>query len=145
MKIAISNVTRREGHNKSRMDIEILIKLLRGMAIGIAVAGTQTGKEYKFGGLSEYSGRVNRYSHLKGKLVAVLLSGERKRSRIVLFLKPLLSFVNSTDEELDFGRLPELYFREYGQDGSQKIPNLSEYESHYKALARHIRRVQPAT
>ena len=123
------------------MDVDTLIKFLRGMGVGTINAGTQAGKEYKFGGLSEYSGRVNRHAHLKGKLVTVLLSEERKRSPIVLFVIPLLSFVNSTDEELGFGRLPESYFHEYWQDGSQKIPNLSEYESHHKALARHIRRV----
>jgi hypothetical protein len=123
------------------MDVDTLIRFLRGLPVGSAVPGTQTGKEYKFGGCSEYSGRVNRYAHLNGKLVTVLLSRERKRSRIVLFLEPLLSFVNSTDEELGFGRLPKSYLHEYGEGGSQKIPNLSEYESHYKALARHIRQV----
>jgi hypothetical protein len=123
------------------MDVDTLSRFLREMVVGTPVAGTQEGKEYKFGGISEYSGTGRRYAQLRGELVTVLLSGERKRPKIVLFLAPLLFFVNATDEELGFGHLPEAYFRKYCQEESPQIPNLSEYEFHYKALARHIRRV----
>ena len=121
------------------MNLKKLTNFLREMETGTSIAGIQAGKEYKFGGIREYSGRGWRYAHLKGEPVVVLISAERKRSGIVLFIVPLLMFVNATDEELDFGRLPEAYYRRYCLEKSPKIPNRHEYECHYKALARYIR------
>ncbi|MCP4116917.1 MAG: hypothetical protein GY737_16240 [Desulfobacteraceae bacterium] len=125
------------------MNLETLMKFLCGMDIGTIIPGAQAGKEYKFGGVSEYSCRGKRYAHLKGKPVIALLSGERKRSRIVLFVSPLLLFVNGTDEELGFGQIPATYYHNYRSGDSPGIPNLYEFESHYKAFARHIKKAFP--
>ena len=103
------------------------------------IPGTVNGKFYKFKGIQKYSGR-GKFSHLKGTDVMVLDSNERKRS-ILLFFEPLLSFVNSNPSDLTFGRLPVGYIEKYRNGENKVIPNLYEYESHYKSLARYIQRL----
>ena len=133
--------TGQEELGRKPMDLDTLTSFLGSLTTGTSIAGTQTGKEYRFGGLRSYSGRGRWYAHLKGEPVAVLLSAERKRAEIVIFVAPLLLFVNATDEELGYGRLPQAYYRRYCLPESPEIPNRYEYECHYKALARYIRRV----
>jgi hypothetical protein len=103
------------------------------------IPGTVNGKFYKCKGIQKYSGR-GKFSHLKGTDVIVLESKQRKRP-IILFLEPLLLFVNSDSKDLDFGRLPIKYIEEYRNGKTSEIPNLYEYESHYKSLARYIQRL----
>ena len=123
------------------MDVEALISFLDNLGRDTSIPGIQGGKRYKYGGLRRYSGRGRWYADLKGQPVAVLLSAARRRPEIVLFVEALLPFVNATDEELGYGRLPQAYYREYCLPESPEIPNRYEYESHYKALARYVRRV----
>lgn len=130
------------GTGPNTMDIETLSRAIREMKIGTPVAGIQEGKKYTFGGIREYSGRTSRYEHMKGQPVVLLISQDRKRTEIALFIAPLLMFVNATDEELRFGRLPVDYYKKYCIEKSPEIPNRHEYQCHYKALALHVRRLR---
>jgi len=116
-----------------------LIKTLNQIRQGETIPGTIAGKSYRFEGIRKYSGR-GRYSNLKGKDVIVLKSVERKRS-IILFLAPLLSLVNSAFRDLTYGNLPIAYIEKFRSGDLNGIPNLFEYESHYKSLARYIQRL----
>ena len=116
-----------------------LIKTLNQISEGETIPGTIAGKSYKFKGIQKYSGR-GRYSNLKGKDVIVLQSFERKRS-IILFLPPLLLFVNSASKDLTYGNLPIAYLEKFRNGDLSGIPNVYEYESHYKSIARYIQRL----
>ncbi len=116
-----------------------LIKTLNQISQGETIPGSIAGKSYKFKGIQKYSGR-GRYSNLKGKDVIILQSVERKRS-IILFLAPLLSLVNSASKDLTYGNLPIAYIEKFRNGDTNGIPNLYEYESHYKSLARYIQRL----
>jgi hypothetical protein len=116
-----------------------LIKTLNQIRLGETIPGTIYAKSYKFKGVHEYSGR-GKHSRLKGKDVIVLQSVERKRP-IILFLAPLLSLVNSASKDLTYGNLPIEYIKEFRYGDDKGIPNLYEYESHYKCLARYIQRL----
>jgi hypothetical protein len=116
-----------------------LSNILSKIDDGVMIPGTVNGKFYKFKGIQKYSGR-GKFSHLKGADVVILESYERKRS-IILFLEPLLLFVNSDSRDLTFGRLPIKYIEKYRNGKTQEIPNLYEYESHYKSLGRYIQRL----
>ncbi len=121
------------------MTKEQLIKTLNQISLGETIPGTISGKSYKFKGIQKYSGR-GRYSNLKGKDVIILQSVERKRS-IILFLAPLLSLVNSASKDLTYGNLPIAYLEKFRSGDYKGIPNLYQYESHYKSLARYIQRL----
>ena len=114
-----------------------LLKYLGKIDDGESIPATVNGKFYTFKGIQKYSGR-GRFSNLKGTHVVVLESKERKRL-IILFFEPLLVFLEGNLEDLDYGRLPEGYVKKYRTGEPNQIPNLFEYESHYKALARHIK------
>lgn len=116
-----------------------LIRSLNRISLDETIPGTIAGKAYKFKGIQKYSGR-GRYSNLKGNDVIILQSVERKRP-IILFLAPLLSFVNSAYKDLTYGNLPIKYIEEFRCGEYKGIPNLYEYESHYKCLARYIQRL----
>ena len=116
-----------------------LFNILSKIDNGAMIPGTVNGKFYKFKGIQKYSGR-GKFSHLKGTDVIVLESYERKRS-IILFLDPFLLLANSDSRDLDFGRLPIKYIEKYRNGKIPEIPNLYEYESHYKSLARYIKRL----
>jgi len=117
-----------------------LTTILGKMNHGDVIPGTIAGKSYTFTGLEKYPGR-GRFSHLKGQDIIVIMSGERKRSMIKLFVDPLLLFVNAPPEELSFGHLPHEYMRVFNWRNKPKIPNVNEYETHYKSVARHLQRI----
>lgn len=117
-----------------------LLKTLNRLEIGKKIPGTVSGKKYTFAGIREYPGR-GRYAHLKGTAVIVLRSAERKRSDIILFFQPLLVLVNSKTSELGFWKLPTTYSDQFRSGENLGIPNLWEYESRYKSLARYIKRL----
>ncbi|HEY5498203.1 MAG TPA: hypothetical protein VIK19_07705 [Syntrophales bacterium] len=114
-----------------------LTTILGNLNQGDAIPGTIAGKSYIFIGIEKYPGR-GRYANLKGQDVIVPMSNERKRSRIVLFLDNLLLFVNATPSELRYGYLPKEYMKLFRGGKKPIIPNLYEYETHYKSLARHL-------
>ncbi|MFH1738272.1 MAG: hypothetical protein ABIH23_04645 [bacterium] len=122
------------------MDEHALLKILRNLRIGTPIAGAIVGNVYTFGGVREYSGK-GRYPHLKGQMVAVLKSDNWKRPEVLLFLGPLLIFVNAADEELGYGKMPAAYFDRYRLGKIFEMPNRHEYVTHYKALARYIKRM----
>ena len=121
------------------MEARKLFEYLRKIDVGEIIPGTVTGKYYTFKGIHKYSGR-GRFSNLKGTDVVVLGSQKRKRL-IILFPEPLLLLLDGNLEDLDYGRLPVGYAKEYYSGEPSEIPNLFEYESHYKALARHIKKM----
>jgi hypothetical protein len=134
-------ITKMGAVKKNRdMNRQDLLEFLRNLEIGTRIPGAITGKTFKFGGLKTHSGRGH-FPHMKGELVVVLISEARRRSEILLCLDPLLLFVNAKDEELEYGCLPNTYVREYCLEGAPEFPNRSQYESHYKAMARYIRQV----
>ena len=120
----------------NQMQTQELFELLEKIDKGEIIPGTITGKFYIFKGIQKYSGR-GRFSNLKGTDVVVLESRERKGS-IILFLEPLLLLLDGDLEDLAYGKLPVGYAKEYYSGEPIEIPNLFEYESHYKALARYI-------
>ncbi len=113
------------------------MQVLKEVKRGARISGTVTGKFYTFKGIEKYSGK-GRYSHFKGIEVVVLQSDKRKRRMIILFPGPLLLLVNADLQWLRYGRLPEDYLDRYWS-GNRGVPNLYEYESHYKSLARYIK------
>lgn len=115
-----------------------LIEALKDLKESARIKGTVAGKFYTFKGVEKYSGK-GRYPHLKGIEVVVLQSNQRKRQMIILFLEPLLLLVNADLQELRYGSIPQDYLRQYWGGDSRALPNLYEYESHYKSLARHIK------
>ncbi len=115
-----------------------LIETLGQLKIGQKIPGTLFKKTYCFSGVQKYPGR-GRFAHLKGKDVVVLHSNERKKSKIILFFEPLYILVNSNIEDITFGHLPPEYIEKYRSGDSQGIPNIYEYESHYKSLARYLK------
>ena len=117
-----------------------LITIISQIKIGSEIPGTIRGKSYSFGGIQKYKPR-GRYSYLDGTEVVVLHSNERKNARIILFLEPLLLFVNATESKLSHGQLPSSYIEAYRSGDTQGIPNIYEYESHYKSLARYIKKL----
>jgi len=117
-----------------------LITIISQIKIGSEILGTIRGKSYSFGGIQKYKPR-GRYSYLDGTEVVVLHSNERKNARIILFLEPLLLLVNATESKLSHGHLPSSYIEAYRSGDTQGIPNIYEYESHYKSLARYIKKL----
>lgn len=117
-----------------------LIEVLKELKGGDRISGTLAGKFYTFKGIEKYSGK-GRYPHLKGIEVVVLQSDKRKQRMIILFPEPLLLLVNADLQELRYGRLAQDYIHQCWSGDSRGIPNLYEYESHYKSLARHIKRL----
>ena len=114
-----------------------LLERLKAMKPGQAVNGINPGKQYRFGGLEAYSSR-GKSPRFDGELVVVLESEDRKRRRIKLFVSVLEYFVRHDGEFLAHGRLPPEYCAKYRAGMNHGVPNLFEYESHYKALALHL-------
>ena len=117
-----------------------LIKVIEQIDKDIKIPGAIAGKFYSFLGIKKYSGR-GRFHQLQGEEVIVIQSGERKRSRIMLFLDPLLLMVNADIGDIQYGKLPHEYIKKYRRGLLKGIPNLYEYESHYKAIARYIKNI----
>jgi hypothetical protein len=115
-----------------------LIEVLKKVKKGERIPGTIAGKFYTFKGIDKYSGK-GRCPHFKGIEVVVLQSDKRKRRMIILFPEPLLLLVNADLQWLRYGRLPENYIDRCRSGDIRGIPNLYEYESHYKSLARYIK------
>ena len=121
---------------KERMILTDLKSFLNSLPIGTIVPGLQKSKNYRFAGLEPYPSR-GRFARLAGKMVAVLESDELKRKRIILFLNPLLMLVNGPTDNLDYGRRPLCDYAVNG--GRDEYPNIYQYETHYKALAKYVK------
>jgi hypothetical protein len=59
-------------------------------------------------------------------------------------LTPLLTLVNSSSKDLTYGNLLISYLKKFLTGDTNEIPNLYEYESHYKSMARYIQRLTKA-
>ncbi|MGA2940142.1 MAG: hypothetical protein ABSF52_24035 [Syntrophobacteraceae bacterium] len=115
-----------------------LLEILKEVKKGVRISGTVAGKFYTFKGIEKYSGK-GRYPHFKGIEVVALQSDKRKRGMIILFPEPLLLLVNADLRWLRYGRLPEDYIYQCLSGEIRGIPNVYEYESHYKSVARYIK------
>lgn len=106
---------------------------------GTTVSGVLSGKNFKFVGLKKYLGK-GAHSHLHGTDVIVIESGRRrgKRNLIKLFPEPLLILSNCTADEIGYGKIPPAFVALKSAGHGQTYPNLYEYETYYKAVARFI-------
>ena len=120
---------------RRKMTTDDLLKLLSKIRPGSKIVGLQDGKNYKYAGMEPYPTR-GKFAHLAGETVVVLQSAERKRKRIILFLEPLLAIVDNHSQKLGYGTRP--FYRCRFRSG-QDYPNLHEYETHYKAMARKLK------
>jgi hypothetical protein len=104
------------------------------------IPGVLSGKNFKFMGLKKYLGKGD-YSHLHEKYVIVIEAGERrgKRNLIKLFPEPLMILSNCTTDEIGYGKVPSAFVALKSAGQGQTYPNLYEYETHYKAVARFIK------
>nr|WP_321467139.1 hypothetical protein [uncultured Desulfobulbus sp.] len=116
-----------------------LFETLKKIPIGARIPGLTSGKIYSFVSVQKY-GSKGKHAYLTGNDVVILHSEKRKNRRIILFIHPLLLLVNATETELSYGNLPYSYIEKYRSGGTTGLPNLHEYESHYKSLARYIQR-----
>jgi hypothetical protein len=117
------------------MTADELLELLRGIESGTAVNGLHPNKAYRYEGVEPYPAR-GKNAHLAGEAVVVLLSHERKRKRVILFLEPLL-FITLSNSDLGFSERP---LARYKSESGIEYPNVHEYSTHYKAMARYIRK-----
>lgn len=114
-----------------------LMNKLKGMKNGQVIVGINKGKEYRFLGIEEYYSR-GKSPDYDGKLVVVLESEQRKRRKIKLFIEIIEYFVKHDGEYISHGKLPPEYCSKYRIGVSYGVPNLIEYESHYKSLAMYL-------
>ena len=106
---------------------------------GTTLPAVLPGNNFNLIGLKKYLGK-GAYSHLSGTNVIVLESEKRrcKNNLITLFPEPLVILSNCTTDEIGYGKIPPAFvvLKSVGQ--GQTYPNLYEYETHYKAVARFI-------
>lgn len=123
----------------AQMTKDQLSNILGKIDDGAIIPGTIAGKYYKYKGKQSYSGR-GKFSKLKGVEVVILQSDDRERA-IILFLEPILILLSSNYSDLSYGKLPPEYVKRYHNGAAQEIPNIYEYESHYKSLARYVQQL----
>jgi hypothetical protein len=105
---------------------------------GTIIPGRISGKGYLFIRLDKYIGR-GKYSYLNEEDIIVIESENRKRNFIKLFLEPVSILYISKFDEIGYGKVPSSFVKlKYGDNGPL-FPNLLEYETHYKAIARYVK------
>lgn len=119
------------------MDEAKLLKIVSNIPKGQIISGINKGTKYIFLGTEHYDSH-GKAPELNGSLVIILESEKRNRKRIKLFVNVLASFLKDGRTFLSYGRLPPSYILEFRRGTKGRIPNLSQYESHYKSLARYV-------
>ena len=119
------------------MDETKLVRIVRRIPEGQIIAGINKNTTYVFLGLERYDSH-GKAPELDGSQVIVLESDKRKRKKITLFINPLTYFLKDGRSFLSYGRVPPLYILEFRRGARTRIPNLSQYESHYKSFARYV-------
>ena len=119
------------------MDENKLRNIIRGIPDGKVIEGINKGTRYIFLGIEKYDSH-GKAPELDGSLVIVLESEKRKRGKIKLFSEVLISLLTDGRSFLSYGRLPPTYILKYCRRPKPRIPNLSDYVSHYKSFARYI-------
>jgi hypothetical protein len=120
-----------------KMDENKLLTIIRKIPEGEVIAGINKSTRYIFQGIEKYDSR-GKAPELDGSLVIVLESEKRKRSRIKLFPEVLVSLLTDGKSFLYYGRLPPTYVQKYCRHPKPRVPNLSDYVSHYKSFAKYI-------
>jgi len=106
---------------------------------GILIPGLLERNVFVFVGLEKYPGR-GKFSHLKGSDTVIIESANRKqRSRITLFLDPIVMLANCRLEEIGYGKIPSAFVALEHAENGPTFPNLYEYERHYVLVARFIK------
>jgi hypothetical protein len=97
------------------------------------------GKQFQFNWSKEILGK-GAYSYLSGTDVITIESGKRrcKNNLITLFPEPLVILSTCTTDEIGYGKIPPAFVALKSASQGQTYPNLYEYETHYKAVARFI-------
>ena len=72
--------------------------------------------------------------------IIVIESEIRKRNLIKLFLEPVSILCNSKSADIGYGKVPSPFVMLIYTDDCSAFPNLSEYGTHYKAIARYIKK-----
>ncbi len=106
--------------------------------MGARIPGLLPGKNYKFLGLEKFSGR-GKYSRLNGTDIIVIESENRKRNLIKLFLEPIVILANCGFDKIGYGKLPSAFIVLRHAENGPTFPNLDDYESQYKSVARYIK------
>jgi len=119
------------------MDENKLLTIIRKIPDGKVIEGINKNTRYIFLGIEDYDSH-GKAPELDGSLVIVLESEKRKRSKIKLFPEVLISLLSDGRSFLSYGRLPPTYIQKYCRRPKRRIPNLSDYISHYKSFARYI-------
>jgi hypothetical protein len=119
------------------MDEAKLLRIVSSIPKGRVVSGITKGTKYTFLGTEQYDSH-GKAPELNGAPIIILEAEKRKRNRIILFVSVLASFLKDGRAFLSYGRLPPSYILEFRRGTKERIPNLSQYESHYKSLARYV-------
>jgi hypothetical protein len=114
-----------------------LVDIARNIPCGQVIPGINKDTRYSFVGLEQYDSH-GKALEMDGSLVIALESTRRKRKRIRLFVKALVYFLKDGEACLSYGIMPPSYILEYRRNPKPRIPNLSEYGSHYKSFARYV-------
>jgi hypothetical protein len=107
---------------------------------GSQIPGLLERNVFVFVGLEKYPVR-GKYSHLKGSDIVIIESANRKqRSRISLFLDPIVMLANCRLDEIGYGKIPSGFVVLEHAENGPTFPNLFEHYHHYAAVARFIKR-----
>jgi hypothetical protein len=121
------------------MNKERLLKVFDSVKYGETIPGINQNTRYRFVGVEVYDSH-GKAPEFDGESVIILESDRRKRKTIKLFVNVLVTFVTDGRGYLSYGRLRPSYLRDYRTSQGIKAPNLPDYESHYKSLARYVYR-----
>jgi hypothetical protein len=121
------------------MTKEKLLRFFDSVRQGETIRGINKNTRYTFAGIGAYDSH-GKAPEFDGASVIILESERRKRKTIKLFVDVLVSFVTDGAGYLSYGRLPPLYLQEYRSRQGVSVPNLPDYVSHYKSLARYVYR-----
>ena len=119
------------------MNQEDLLRILKLIRIGRSIPGMNRGTQYRFAGVGVYHSR-GKAPDFDGQAIVTLESAKRSRPQIHLFVSVLATFLADGKTYLGYGRTPPSVVLAYHRGDGPRIPNLTEYESHYKSLARYI-------
>jgi hypothetical protein len=119
------------------MDEAKLLKIVSRIPKGQIIPGINKATKYIFLGLHHYNSH-GKAPELDGSPIIILESEKRKRQRIIIFVNVLSYFLKDGRAFLSYGRLPPSYILEFRRGAKGSVPNLSQYESHYKSFARYV-------
>ena len=106
---------------------------------GTKIPGLLPGRNYKFIGLEKYSSR-GKYSHLNETDIIVIESENRKKRNLIkLSSEPIVILSNCSLDEIGYGKIPSAFVVLQHAENGPSFPNLYEYETQYKSIARYIK------